>query len=135
MWVVWNNIRIIFPVIKMLARNGKNIVIKLFENVARIAQIVKTLIYVYVTMLLLTAIFGYSHLSDFVMSIVFTGIMWGVGLLILEYTFAPRKGVNGETLPSRVKSSTTSSNKRTFIVAFMSLWFLTSMIFSLQIIL
>jgi len=109
-------------------------VIKLFESAAKIIQFVKTLVYVFITMFLLTALFGYSFLSDYIMSIVYVGIMWGVGFLILEYAFAPRVDVNGEALSSRVMSSTTSSTKRKFTVVFLSLWFLTVMIFSLIII-
>jgi len=109
-------------------------VIELFEISARIIQKVKTLIYVYITMLLLTAIFGYSHLTEIIMSFVLIGIMWGVGFLIVDFTFSPRQGVNGDRLPSRVKSSTTSSIKRVFIVVFLSVWFLILIGFSSQII-
>ena len=105
--------------------------IKLFESAAKIIQFVKTLVYVYITMLLLTVMFGYTYLSDDLISIVFIGFMWGVGFLILEYAFAPRVDVNGEALLSRVRSNTTSDTKRKFTVVFMSLWFLTAMIFSL----
>jgi len=106
-------------------------VIKLFEITAKIIQFVKTLVYVYITMLLLTTMFGYSFLSDYIMSFVFTGLMWAVGFLILEYAFAPRVDVNGERLSSRAMSSTTSNAKRKFTVVFLSLWFLTVTIFSL----
>lgn len=105
--------------------------IKLFESAAKVVQFVKTLVYVYITMLLLTVIFGYTYLSDDLIAIVFIGFMWGIGLLILEYAFAPRVDVNGEALSSRVMSSTTSSAKRKATVVFLSLWFLTAMIFSL----
>ena len=55
-------------------------------------------------MLLLTAMFGFSYLSVYLMSFVLIGIMLGVGFLIIDYMFSPRVGVNGETLPSRVRS-------------------------------
>jgi len=84
-------------------------------------------------MFVLTVVLGRAFLSDYIMSIVFVGIMWGVGFLILEYAFAPRVDVNGETLSSRVMSSPTSNAKRKATVVFLSLWFLTAMIFSLMI--
>jgi hypothetical protein len=108
-------------------------VIKLFETAAKIIRFVKTLIYVFITMFLLTAILGHSFLSDYIMSIVFAGVVWNVGFLILEYTFAPRVGANGEKLSSRVMSSTTSSAKRKFTAVFLSLWFLAIMTFSLML--
>lgn len=97
--------------------------IAFFEIFARIIQKVKTLIYVYITMLLLTAMFGYSHLSEIVMSFVLIGIMWGVGFLIVDFTFSPRQGADGDRLPSRVMSSATSNSKRVFTVVFLSVWF------------
>ena len=109
--------------------------IKLFEIFAKIIQIVKTLIYVYITMLLLTAIFGYAHLSETVMSFVLIGLMWGVGFLMVDFAFSPRQGVDGDELPSRVKSSSTSRVKRVFTVVFLSGWFLVLTGFSLQIVL
>lgn len=107
--------------------------IKLLEFVARIIQFVKTLIYVFLTMLLLTAIFGYSHLSEFIMSIVFAGIGWCVGFLILEYAFGPGKDADGEKIESQVGSNATSSAKRISIVVFLGLWFLLLLIFSAQL--
>ena len=83
--------------------------IKLFESAAKIIQFVKSLIYVFITMLLLTAMFGYSYLSAYLMSLVLIGIMLGVGFLIIDYMFSPKVGVNGEKLPSRVRSSAASS--------------------------
>ena len=85
---------------------------KLFESAAKIIQFVTTLVYVFISMLLLTAVFGYTYLSGYVMSFVLAGIMLGVGLLTIDYMFSPRVGVNGETLPSRVRSSAASSIKR-----------------------
>ena len=86
--------------------------IKLFESAAKIIRFVKSLVYVFITMLLLTAIFGYTYLSVYVMFFVLIGIMLGVGFLIIDYMFSPRVGVNGEMLPSRVRSSAASSIKR-----------------------
>ena len=83
--------------------------IKLFESIAKIIRFVKSLVYVFITMLLLTAVFGYSYLSAYAMSFVLIAIMLGVGFLLIDYMFSPRVGVNGETLPSRVKSSTASN--------------------------
>ena len=86
--------------------------IKLFESIAKIIRFVKSLVYVFITMLLLTAVFGYAYLSAYVMSFVLIGVMSGVGFLIIDYMYSPRVGVNGEMLPSRVRSSATSSVKR-----------------------
>lgn len=107
--------------------------IKFFEIFAKIIQKVKTLIYVYITMLLLTAAFGYSHLKENIMSFVLLGITWGVGFLIVDFAFSPRQGVDGDRLPSRVKSSATSSIIRGFAVVFLSVWFLILIGFSSQL--
>ena len=107
--------------------------VKLFERTAKIIQFAKTPIYVYLTMLLMTTVFGYSHLSDFVMSFVLNGFMWVIGFLIVEYTFCPRVGDDEEALPSRVMSSTTSSTKRNLSVVLLSLWFVSSLIYSVTL--
>ena len=96
--------------------------IKFFEIFARIIQFVKTLIYVFITMLVLTALFGYSHLSEIIMSFVLTGIMWCVGFLMVDFAFSPGQGADGETRPSRMESA--SSGKRMSTIVFLSVWFL-----------
>lgn len=78
--------------------------IKLFESIAKIIRFVKSLVYVFITMLLLTAVFGYTYLSAYLMSFALIGIMLGVGFLIIDYRFSPRVGVNGEILLSRARS-------------------------------
>ena len=98
--------------------------IEFFEIFAKVIRIVKTLIYVFITMLLLTALFGYSHLTETVMSFVLIGILWCIGFLIVDVAFSPQQGADGERLPSRVRSSNTSSIKRKFTVMFLSAWFL-----------
>ena len=82
-------------------------------------------------MLLLTALFGYSYLTDTVMSSVFLGIMLGVWLLVVDFAFSPRQEDERSLLPSRVNSIDASSNKRVFIVLLLSLWFLLLIAFSL----
>jgi hypothetical protein len=108
-------------------------VIAFFEIIAKIIQKIKTLIYVYITMLLLTVMFGFSHLTEIVMSYVLTGIMWGVGFLIVDFTFSPRQGEDGDRLPSRVMSSATSSSKRLLTVVFLSAWFIILIGFSAKL--
>ena len=103
-----------------------------FEIIAKIVHVIKTLIYVFITMLLLTVLFGYSHLSETVISFVLIGIFWSIGFLLVDFAFSPRQEADGENLPSRVRSSTTSSIKRKFTVVFMSVWFLILLGFSSQ---
>ena len=108
--------------------------IKFFEIVARIINVVKTLIYVLLTMLLLTTLFGYSHLTETVMSIVFTGVVWCIWFLVVDFAFSPRQDADGDSLPSRMNSIDASSNKRVFIVVLLSGWFLLLAGFSLYIV-
>ena len=107
--------------------------IKFFEILAKIINAVKTLIYVLLTMLLLTVLFGFSHLTETVMSIVLTGIIWCIWFLVVDFVFAPRQGGDGERLPSRMNSIDASSNKPIFIVALLSVWFLLLAGFSLHL--
>ena len=102
--------------------------IELFEIFARIIQFVKTLIYVFITMLVLAALFGYAHLTETVMAFILVGIMWGVGFLAVDFAFSPGQLADGEVRPSRIKS--TSSGKRMFTVIVLSVWFLVLIGFS-----
>lgn len=109
--------------------------IAVFEFIAKIVRIVKTLIYVYITMLLLTAIFGYAHLTQTVMSLVSIGIIWGVWFLIVDFAFSPRQEANGDKLPSRVRASNASNFTRVITVVFLSICLLALIGFSLGFVL
>lgn len=107
-------------------------VIKLFEIIAKIVQVVKTLVYVLITMLLLTALFGYSHLTGTVLSFVLIGILLCIWLLIVDFIFSPRQKAEGDKLPSRINAIEESDSRRMLIVILLVVCFLILTGFTLQ---